>query len=92
MVGLLILIAFLVLVLLARYAGLGRDWWPRDLFHIDAQRRIDFFVGMQPITRRIWRLNMTKGGRNLLIALILFIVMTAIAILFNLGPVAHSAA
>ena len=29
MVGLLIVIAFLVLVLLARYTGLGRDWWPR---------------------------------------------------------------
>ncbi len=32
MVGLLIVIAFLVLVLLARYTGLGRDWWPRGPF------------------------------------------------------------
>jgi len=32
MVGLLIVIAFLVLVLLARYAGLGVNWWPRDPF------------------------------------------------------------
>jgi hypothetical protein len=29
MVALLIVIAILVLVLLARYTGLGRDWWPR---------------------------------------------------------------
>jgi hypothetical protein len=35
---------------------------------------------------------MTKRGRHMLIALILFVVMTALAILFNLGPVAHSAA
>jgi hypothetical protein len=28
MVGPLIVIAFLGLVLLARYTGLGRDWWP----------------------------------------------------------------
>jgi hypothetical protein len=32
MVGLLIVSAFLVLVLLATYRGLGRDWWPRDPF------------------------------------------------------------
>lgn len=34
---------------------------------------------------------MTKRVRNVLIALILFIVGTALAILFNLGPVALSA-
>jgi hypothetical protein len=32
MVGFLIVIAFLVLVLLARCAGLGGNWWPRDPF------------------------------------------------------------
>jgi hypothetical protein len=32
LVGLLIVIVFLVLVLLARFTGLGRDWWPRDPF------------------------------------------------------------
>jgi len=32
MVGLLIVIAFLVLVLLARYTGLAHDWWPRGPF------------------------------------------------------------
>jgi hypothetical protein len=32
MVGFLIVIAVLVFVLLARYKGLGRDWWPRDPF------------------------------------------------------------
>jgi len=25
-------IAVLVLILLARYAGVGRNWWPRDPF------------------------------------------------------------
>jgi hypothetical protein len=28
----LVLAAVLVLILLARYAGVGRDWWPRDPF------------------------------------------------------------
>lgn len=32
MVGFLIVTAFLVLVLLARYTGLGGNWWPRDPF------------------------------------------------------------
>ena len=32
MVGFLIVIAILVLILLVRYTGLGRDWWPRDPF------------------------------------------------------------
>jgi hypothetical protein len=27
-----VIIAVLVLILLARYAGIGRDWWPRDPF------------------------------------------------------------
>jgi hypothetical protein len=31
-VGLLIVVALLVSILLARYTGLGRDWWPRDPF------------------------------------------------------------
>jgi len=30
MLSSLIVTAVLVLILLARYAGLGRDWWPRD--------------------------------------------------------------
>jgi hypothetical protein len=32
MLSLVIVMAFLVLVLLARYTGLGRDWWPRNPF------------------------------------------------------------
>jgi hypothetical protein len=28
----LVLAAVLVLILLVRYAGVGRDWWPRDPF------------------------------------------------------------
>jgi len=32
MVGFLIVGAFFLLVVLARYTGLGRDWWPRDPF------------------------------------------------------------
>jgi hypothetical protein len=28
----LVIVAVLVLILLARYAGVGRDWWPRDPF------------------------------------------------------------
>jgi hypothetical protein len=30
MLGLLIVMAVLVFILLARYEGLGRGWWPRD--------------------------------------------------------------
>ena len=32
MIGILVVIGVLVLILLARYTGLGRDWWPRDPF------------------------------------------------------------
>jgi hypothetical protein len=32
MLSLLIVVGVLVFILLARYAGLGRDWWPRDPF------------------------------------------------------------
>jgi hypothetical protein len=28
----LVIVAVLVLILLARYASVGRDWWPRDPF------------------------------------------------------------
>jgi hypothetical protein len=32
MIGLLIVIGVLVFIVLARYTGLGRDWWPHDPF------------------------------------------------------------
>jgi len=30
MLGLFIVMGVLAFILLARYTGLGRDWWPRD--------------------------------------------------------------
>ena len=35
---------------------------------------------------------MTKLGRHIVIALVLFVLMTALAILFGLGPAVSSAA
>jgi hypothetical protein len=32
MLALLIVMAVLVFIVLARYTGLGRDWWPRGPF------------------------------------------------------------
>jgi hypothetical protein len=32
MLSLLIVTGVVVFILLARYTGLGRDWWPRDPF------------------------------------------------------------
>ena len=32
MLSLLIVVGILVIILLARYAGLGREWWPRGPF------------------------------------------------------------
>jgi hypothetical protein len=32
MLGLLIVVGVLVFIVLARYTGLGRDWWPRNPF------------------------------------------------------------